>query len=432
MEIEIKLDLSPTKVRKKGHPVIISIYVTATDKQYPTTGYFAKPEEWDESKNEPKFNHPQYNELYQYVYAKKIAINQITQTKEHRTAKQIKQLLLSDNKESLSEFWKNRIAELRALGNEGNARYFESNLAALNQYNENVLFRQINFEFLESYRDFHLKKVDKFGMKTVSPNGVTIYLRALRTIYNLAVDRKYFIPPDGTKHFKKVFPKAEATADNEFSLYEMRTIVRSPLKSKYYDIFIICFLLGGIDYVDILNLKYDKIRNNRIKFERHKGGTQEIIDSYIFSEAWEILDKYKDESGYLMPFLMASESKSNKYSYRDNYIRRFRTWLKNIGITSYFTSKTARSTFIDIGKKLYLNRDIIKEITGHSYNDVHSLYEGKFPCHVRDEVHRKIIDAVFNPEDSDDHEEYELSMEDQEKIYAFIANLKLKKKRNGD
>lgn len=355
MEIEIKLDTA--KKRKKGFPVIISIYVTKTDRQYPTTGYYSLPEDWDEIRNEPKYSHPQYHGLYEFVYKKKIVINQILERREIRTSEQLKKIILSDNRESLSEFWKHRIEELEELGNMGNAKYFKSNLLALNQFNENVLFSQINFSFLERYRDFHLKKVDAFGRKRVSPNGVTVYLRALRTVYKLAVKRKHFIPADSTNHFEGLFPDAEPTSDKEFTLAEMRKIVAAEKKSKYYDIFIICFLLGGIDYVDILNLKYEHIRNNRIKFERFKGGTQEIIDNYIYPEVWEILDKYKDETGYLMP-LHIFETKAQNYSYRDNYIRRFRTWLKNeVDITSHFTSKTPRVSFIDIGKKLFLNRD---------------------------------------------------------------------------
>ncbi|WP_185226093.1 site-specific integrase [Chryseobacterium indologenes] len=393
MEIEIKLDKS--KLRKKGYPVIISIYVTPTDRLYPTTGYFSQPDQWDEIKNEPKPSHPQYYGLYEFVYKKKIVINQILERKEQRTSEQLKKLILTDNRESLTEFWKDRIKELEDLGKEGNARYFKSNLNSLNEFNENVLFSQINFSFIERYRDFHLKKTDKFGRKTVSPNGVIVYIRALRTVYNLAVKRKHYIPVDSTNHFEDVFPDPEPTSDKEFTLIEMRKIVNTDLKNKYYDIFLLCFLFGGIDYVDLLNLKYDHIRNNRIKFERFKGGTSEIIDNYIYPEVWEILDKYKDETGFLMP-LHIYESKSEKYSYRDNYIRRFRTWLKNkAGVTSYFTSKTPRSTFIDIGKKLLLSRDVIKEITGHSYKDIHSLYEGRFSNEMRDEVHRKIIDAVL-------------------------------------
>ena len=78
------------------------------------------------------------------------------------------------------------------------------------------------------------------------------------------------------------------------------------------------------------------------------------------------------------------------------FMENFRNYLSKIGITSYFSSKSARYTFINIGKELLLNRDVLMELTGHARGDVHSIYEGKFPNHIKDEVHRKIIDAVFS------------------------------------
>jgi integrase len=88
----------------------------------------------------------------------------------------------------------------------------------------------------------------------------------------------------------------------------------------------------------------------------------------------------------------------HKYDYksmRANYDKRFGKWLESIGITSYFGTKTPRYTFIDLGKQLQLNRDIVKEIVGHSSKDVHSIYEGIFSEPVKDEVHEKIIQAVL-------------------------------------
>lgn len=394
MEIEIKLDKG--KLRKKGYPIIISIYVTPTDRQYPTTNFFTFPEEWDDIRKEPKPNHPQYYKLYEYLTKKKLIINQLSSQNVSRTSQQLKNLILGNSNDSLSSFWQSYIDEFRERNNDGQARYFESNLKALNQFNTNVLFKQIDYNYLIQYRDFHLSKRDEHGNRRVKNNGVIIYLRAIRTVYNEAVRRKIFVPADATNHFIGIMPKSEPTKDKDFSLEEMRKIVISPKKNKYYDIFILCFLLGGIDYVDLLNLRYDHIRNNRIKFIRHKGGTNEIINTFVYPEVWEILDKYKDESGYLMPFLKIYEAKSEKYSYRDNYLRRFRTWLKNHAeITSYFSSKTPRYTFINIGKKLMLSRDVLIEITGHSHGDVHAIYESRFPDSVRDEVQRTIIDAVL-------------------------------------
>lgn len=388
MEIEIKLDKS--KPRKKGHPIIISIFVSKDDRQYPVTGYYAFPDQWNEIKSEPKKNHPLYHGLYEYVYNKKLIINKLTERKQYRTSEQIKNAILGNNYESMTAFWESFIEELNSNGKKGNARYHESNLLAFKKFKPNIFFHEINYDFLIKFRDFHLNRKRSNGENALSNNGVIIYLRGIKTVYREALKRKLFIPEDFNNPFQGIMPKSEPTKDKYFTIDEMGLIVSTSGKHKYYDYFMLCFLLGGIDYIDLYHLRYSHIKNGRIKFERFKGGTNEIIDNYVFPEAMEILDKYKDDSGYLVP-LWQNESNS----YRGNYITVFRKWLKKIGIESYFTSKTPRYTFINIGKQLFLNRDIIMELTGHSHGDVHSIYEGKFPHHVKDEVHRKIIDAVL-------------------------------------
>ena len=393
MEIEIKLDKS--KLRKNGFPVIITIFISKTDRQYPTTGYYAFENEWDFVRNEPKSNHPLYNGLYEFVYKTKLAINKILERKKTSyTSEQVKNILLGTNPDSLVTFWQEFIEENKKNGNEGNARYHASNLAAFKQYKSDLNFDQLTYNFIIKYRDFHLNKKQVDGNNKVTKNGVIVYLRGLKTVYREALKRKLFIPEDLSNPFEGVMPTAEPTKDKYFSIPEMKKIMSIPIKHKYYDFFILCFLIGGIDYVDLKNLKYSHIKNNRIKFERFKGGTKEIINNYIFPETYEILNKYKDDTGFLVP-LHFYEAQSKTYSFRDNYIRRLRAWFKKNDIHSYFTSKTPRYTFIDIGKQTFLNRDVIKELTGHSNKDVHAIYEGKFPNHVKDEVHRKIIDSIL-------------------------------------
>ena len=47
-------------------------------------------------------------------------------------------------------------------------------------------------------------------------------------------------------------------------------------------------------------------------------------------------------------------------------IKRYRKQLQEQGVSSYVSSKSARYTFINIGKELLLNREILMELTGHS------------------------------------------------------------------
>ena len=144
--------------------------------------------------------------------------------------------------------------------------------------------------------------------------------------------------------------------------------------------------------IDIANLRYDKhVVEGRVVFQRFKQGeTKEIISNYIFPEIWEILNEYDCK-----PYLFPIHTTNNYVNFRNNFINRFRIYLNKIGVTKYFSSKSAHYSFINIGKQLQLNRDVLMELTGHSRGDVHSIYESGYSYEVKDEVHRKILDAVF-------------------------------------
>ena len=48
-----------------------------------------------------------------------------------------------------------------------------------------------------------------------------------------------------------------------------------------------------------------------------------------------------------------------------------------------------------MGKQLQIPENITMEIVGHKRRDVHAIYQEKFPEHVRDAAHQKIIHALL-------------------------------------
>ncbi|MBE4949958.1 tyrosine-type recombinase/integrase [Chryseobacterium culicis] len=390
MEIEIKLDKS--KLRKKGHPVIISIFVSKTDRQYPVTGYYSMPEDWNEQKNTPKNSHPLYYGLMEFIHKTNMKINKILERRTLMSSEEIKNFILNDNPDSLVKFWQRYADEVRRNGSESNAAVYENRLKALTSFKTDVLFKEVTYDFLVKYKEFHFSKKTKSGKKRVSNNTMTLYLKTMKSVMKEAKKRRLYTPDDSHDPFDGIYPKSTPTIDKYITIEEMRDIVKYDYKHEFYDFFILCFLLGGIDYIDLKNLTYDHVKNGRIIFERFKGGTSEIVNNYIFPHASVILEKYKDDTGYLVPI---HQLEKERFQFRDSYMHKIRRWIKGIGINSYVSTKTPRYTFINIGKQLLLSRDIIMELTGHSHGDVHSIYEGKYPDHVKDEVHRKIIDAVF-------------------------------------
>lgn len=380
MKISLKLDTNKNK--KEGFPLVLSIYVSKTDRLYRFSGFFSTLENWDFKKEEPKKSHPLYIGIMSYILETKQKINDLLNQRQKMTAQQIFEYL-NGKDDDFYIFWESRVEELKNTGQSGNAMFYEVNLKILKSYKKDLKFSEIDYNFLTKF------KLDK--KKTCNNGGINTYLKAMRAIYNEGVKRGIYTPNSHINPFTNIMEKATITKDKNLTLDEVKMIVRQEQKHRFYDYFMLMFLLGGVDFVDITNLKKEHIRQGRVKFVRFKGGTNEVIDNKIFPEAEEILNKYQSESEYLLPIYQYSYK-----PYRDKFTREFRKWLEEIGVTSYFSSKSARYTFINIGKELLLNRDVLMELTGHARGDVHSIYEGKFPNHIKDEVHRKIIDAVFS------------------------------------
>lgn len=398
MSLEIKLDTQ--RETKKGFSIILYINLNGKRKNI-STKYYTLIKDWNKDKIEPKKSHPQYLELLNYLFELKYKINQIGNIKKYYSIDKVLSDLFTGKSDDFMSFWKELISEHKKNGLK-KAKNYEEVYNIVSKYQSVIAFEELNYSFLIKFRDYKLNN-------GCSANGVHSYLRTFRTIYNEAIRREIFLPKQFISPFKGVLPTLTATKDKFFTVSEMKLINSNitgdnnvlikgfnsteATKSRryhYHNYFMLCFLLGGIDFIDLANLRYDlHVKNGRIKFERFKGGTTERIDNFIPPKALEILDLYKNESLFLINVdLMKYES------LRNNYQKRFGKWLKSIGIDSYFGTKTPRYTFIDIGKQLLLNRDVIMELTGHKRGDVHSVYEGKFPYNIKDDVHQQIINSI--------------------------------------
>ncbi|MCU7543333.1 site-specific integrase [Riemerella anatipestifer] len=375
MTITIKIDTKQTK--KQGHPIILYIYVSKTDKMTKYTGYYSTADNWDFEKEEPKRTHPLFVAIMDYLLEKRRIILNILNSRKRYTAEQIKNQLLK-NSTSLYDFWEERILEIE---NKGTQDSYRNTLSVFRAFRKEILFEDIDYNLLNSFKQF------KKG--TCSNNGINSYLKNIKAVYNEGIRRGLYKPDTFISPFSQVMERAEKTRDKYFTIEELRKIVSKKEKTKYDYYFLLSFYLGGLDFIDIASLKKEHIVGGRIKFERFKGGTNEIIDNFIFPEAYEIINYFNDGE-YLTDIYKYSDVKTT----RGNFNKRYRKQLEHIGINSYFSSKTARYSFINVGKELLLNRDVIMELTGHSRGDVHSIYEGKYSNKIKDEVHRKIIDAV--------------------------------------
>lgn len=406
MNIQLKLD--KRNITSQGFPIKIYVYLKKGSEKWIPTPHYTFLEHFNIEAFEPNKLHPNFLFLYEWIASKKVEVLKLKNiaVAENWSLEKIENALNQKNGNSYLDFWQSLAEEYKKNGKKVYKTY-DLHLGILKKYKSEINFDEINYNFLINFRDHKLQN----GCTT---NGVNVYLRTMRAIYNEAIKRDRYTPVSFKNQFLGVIKQNEKTKDKYFTVDEMKTVLSNlnpsnPLngptikgwnnteKTKhreyhYHNYFLLCFYLGGLDFIDIANLKYSEhVKKGRVVFKRFKGGsTYEWINNKIFPQAQAILDLYKNDSDYLMNCHLWIDYDN----LRKNYNSLFKKWLKSIGIESYFTTKTPRYTFIDIGKKMELNRDVVMELTGHTRGDVHSIYEGDFLDSTQDEVHKKIIDSI--------------------------------------
>jgi site-specific recombinase XerD len=234
-------------------------------------------------------------------------------------------------------------------------------------------------------------------LKTNKPNGVHTYMRTLNAIFNKVK------PVDLPNPFEGVRPKKEQTKSKHLNdaqlkklfftrTYKHRFDARNDTDTinyyRYY--FMLMFYLGGIDAIDLANLRYDEhINDGRVQFYRFKGGTSVYINNKIFPEALELLKVFK-----CYPYLVPIYKYKSQNDFVSNMNNRLNDYIKDLRIGVRVLTKGARYSFINRAQQLLIDERITMELVGHAQQSTHSIYTNEFPLSVRDAAHEKIISLL--------------------------------------
>jgi integrase len=263
---------------------------------------------------------------------------------------------------------------------------------------QNLYISDINASWLKDFELFCLKS----GM---SVNGVGNYMRAIRTIFNDAIDRE-IISVDKYP-FRRFKIKRAKTAHRNVTIQDLRYMLRldydvfmADLKTKakkhtsvfpdvkrYVDLFFLSFFLAGMNIKDLLFLTKSDIRNNQISITRFKTGEPVIIR--VEPEAWEIIKRYPGKK-YLLDYL-------DEYS-TDDYRSMERRMNSNLKLVlSFVTAYWCRHSWASIASRLDVSDPVIDLAQGRVPKGMASVYINRDIKKVTD-ANRKVIDYLFKEE----------------------------------
>lgn len=255
-------------------------------------------------------------------------------------------------------------------------------------------FTDITYLWLKSFERF-------LSDSGISINSINIHMRNIRAVINDAITEER--APLDCYPFRKYKIKKEETPHRALNINQLcllRNYSCEPSQEQYRDVFMLIFYLGGINIVDLCNLR--QIDRGYVEYRRAKTGRLYRIK--VQPEALEIIERYRGDS-YLLNIL-------DRYGNYKDYLHRLNLNLRQIGPYKIVKDKAgklrkyersplfpalstywARHTFATIAASLNIPKETIAAVLGHGGKTVTDIYIA-FDQKKIDNAIRKVIDYV--------------------------------------
>jgi integrase/recombinase XerD len=278
------------------------------------------------------------------------------------------------------------IGELKEEKRIGTAVSYQCAINSLEQFHKGLKFADITKPLLVKYENWMLGNGK-------SKTTVGIYLRSLRTIFNLAaIDKSLY--PFGERKDKYSIPTSR-NIKKALTLEEIAKIFSyqpqpgtSEAMARDYWIFI--YLCNGLNVKDLCLLQHKNIDGNTLKYERaktkrSKKESEEITVS-LKPQAKAVINTWGIRSvnpdAYIFPHLKKSLSAEREREIIQQVTKTINKYMKRIatavGINKPVTSYWARHSFSTVLKRSGASIEFISEALGHSDSKTTRKYLDSF------------------------------------------------------
>lgn len=268
--------------------------------------------------------------------------------------------------------------------------------------NRKCQFNEVTSQWLNKYQKWMLSKG-----KSLTTIG--IYTRSMRTIFNIAIEKKIVkaeLYPFGKRRYqipsgrnvKKALTKAEIEAIFNYN-------PENTAEEFAKDMWIFSYLCNGANIKDICRLKQSNLQDKTISFiraktERSTIKNQKNITVSRIPEINNIIQKYStinlNPHSYVFPFLNGSETPERELAITKQVTANINKWIDRIGIKlkieKKVTTYTARHSFATMLKRGGAPTEFISESLGHGNFKTTENYLDSF----EDETKEKYASILVN------------------------------------
>lgn len=379
-------------IRKNGKAAYINIGIKVTAQQ------------WDKKRSEV-VNHPNAKRINLIISKKRLeidsAILRLIETGESGglTALQLRDKIQNTidpkKQQAIKEgnlFQARFISFFEVKENKGTRGLYAYTLRKLQAFDAKLSVRSF-----EDITVDYLRRFELFCAETEKKNSRNIHLRNIRAVFNDAINSGITT----CYPFRKYPLKQESTRKKALTPEQLKSLLNAdcePYQKQYRDLFILMFLLRGINAGDLFLATKEQISNGRLEYKRNKTGA--LLSIKIEPEIQEILEKYQGNKLLLSPM--------DTYKDYKDFLHHLNKGLKaigrqtdnkgkviNEGIFPKLSSNWARHTWASVGINIGISKETISKGMGHSFGlSVTDIYID-YDCQLIDDANRKIIDYIF-------------------------------------
>ncbi|WP_077923527.1 site-specific integrase [Spirosoma sp. 209] len=403
MNTNVVISLDTRRAKKDGtYPVIMRLGHNAQTTSIPI-GISVAVADWDEKKRAIKKSYKGVSSVTrlnnQIDKEKTDAMDIILKLHELGTLQTLSITSLKDRitqkeaKDSFLQFASQCVDELVKAHRVGTARSYKGLISVLKEYRKgkDLLFKEITYDFLTRFETNHKSKGN-------GANGLAVYMRTIRAIYNKAIKSgiadKELYPFDDYKI--KTAPTEKRALDGEF----LKTIIQLDIPANHLcfntrNYFVASYMMYGMNFADMAYLEKNAVENGRVRYRRRKTG--KLYDIKITPQLESILVYYMQQnpdSKFVFPILKRASpilrEKDIQWA-RKRYNKKLKILASLCGIDSNLTSYVSRHSFATQAMLHDIPLTAISTMLGHSSVKTTEIYLKGLPVNLLDNYNERIL-----------------------------------------
>lgn len=367
--------LDTRRAKKTGlYPVKVQVVSNRTQKYY-STGKELTLEEWDKLSTTKSKILIEVRTDIQNSFDKVKTIVQELESEGQFSFDALNIRLSKGDITCLNSLIENKIETLTKNEQIGNSTFYRNTLTSITQFTGDKIL-------ITSVTPYWLRKYEKYMLNLGrSYTTIGMYCRAIRAMMNEA--KKNGVIKENQYPFGKgkyEIPTSESRK-MALTLQQIKQVISftdgNEATERYRDLWFFSYLCNGINFGDMLRLKYSSINNGEIVFRRAKtirtSKVKKELYAMITPEMQTIIkrwgNKKKVPDNYIFPYLKGGETPAEEDNIIKEVIRRCNKKLKLISSEldlPHISTYTARHSYATVLKRSGANIAYISESLGHN------------------------------------------------------------------